>query len=242
MGKITKQDDGEGTLPSSLDQVMAADANIGNQLSNLTDADRAYVLILDKIIRAEMEPGSLIQEPVLMDSLGLGRTPIREALKRLQVEHFVTVSPRRGMFVTPIAIRDINHIYEVRMELEALVIRLAAERATPEQVYQLEVLVDEENLERLQTPYEIMDLDRKFHFLSYEASQNQFLQADLKRYYFMSQRIWYYGLSTMKPIEIGIQEHVEIVAAIRAGNPQMAEDAIRKHISNFQKNIKEHLV
>ena len=242
MGKPEKQYNGEDALPSRMDQVMVADVHVDNQLSNLTDADRAYALILDKIIKAEMEPGSLIQEPVLMDALGLGRTPIREALKRLQVEHFVTVSPRRGSFVTPIAIRDINHIYEVRMELEALVIRLAVERASPEQITQLQALVDEDNLAHLQTPNEIMDLDREFHFLSYEASQNQFLMADLKRYYFMSQRIWFYGLSTMKPIEIGIQEHVDIVAAIRGGNSQVAEDAIKKHISNFQKNIKDYLV
>ena len=242
MGKIKKQSHGEDALSSSMEQVMATDINGGTQLSNLTDAGRAYALILDKIIKAEMEPGSLIQEPVLMDSLGFGRTPIREALKRLQVEHFVTVSPRRGMFVTPIAIRDINHIYEVRMELEALVIRLAVERASPEQVSQLQALVDEENLAHLQTPNEIMDLDREFHFLSYEASQNQFLIADLKRYYFMSQRIWFYGLSTMKTIEISIREHVDIVAAIRDGNSQVAEDAIKKHISNFQKNIKDYLV
>lgn len=237
-----KKENGENSLPSQLEQQMLIDEYADTIGNNLTDADKAYALILDKIIKADMEPGSLIQERVLMDSLSLGRTPIREALKRLQVEHFIMVSPRRGMFVTPIAIRDINYIYEVRMELEALVIGLAAQRATPEQVEQLEALVDEENLRRLNTPYEIMDLDREFHFLSYQASQNHFLQADLKRYYFMSQRIWYYGLSTMKPIEIGIREHVDIVAAIKKGNTQLAEDAIRKHISNFQKNIKEHLV
>ena len=237
-----KPNNGENTSESQLEELFSTDDPYGSQPASMTDADKAYLLILDKIIKAEMAPGSLIQEPVLMDSLGLGRTPIREALKRLQVEQFVTVSPRRGMFVTTIALRDINHIYEVRMELEALVIRLAAERATPAQIDQLSDLVDEENLKQLQNPYDIMDLDRKFHFLSYEASQNQYLQADLKRYYFMSQRIWYYGLSTMKPIEIGIREHVDIVAAIKDGNSQKAEQSIRAHISNFQKNIKDHLI
>lgn len=232
----------EYSTTSQLDQVVLMDDYLGKSSVNLTDADKAYLLILDRIIKAEMEPGSLIQERVLMDSLGLGRTPIREALKRLQVEHFVTVSPRRGIFVTPIAIGDINQLYELRIELEALVIQLAAQRATSEQVAKLEALVDEESLQQLQSPYEIMDLDRDFHFLSYEASQNQFLQADLKRYYFMSQRIWYYGLSTMKSIEIGIREHIEIVAAIKTGDAPRAEHAIRAHISNFQKNIKEHLV
>jgi DNA-binding GntR family transcriptional regulator len=233
-----KQNNSENSLSNQLSPIMAID----DKSDNLTDADKAYALILDKIIKAEMEPGSLIQEPVLMDDLGLGRTPIREALKRLQVEHFVMVSPRRGMFVTPIAIRDINYIYEIRIELEILVIRLAVQRATPEQVDRLESLVDEENLKHLDSPYAIMDLDREFHFLIYEASQNHFLQADLKRYYYMSQRIWYYGLSSMKPIEIGIREHSEIVAAIKAGDSQRALDAIREHIYNFQKNIKEHLV
>ncbi len=237
-----KLNNGEQIPQSRLDPLGNQLDTLGQQPNSLTDADKAYHLILDKIIKAEMEPGSLIQEPGLMDELGLGRTPIREALKRLQVEQFVTVSPRRGMFVTPIAIRDINHIYEVRMELEALVIRLAVGRATPDQLDQFELLVDEKQLKNLETPYEIMDLDRRFHFLSYEASQNQYLQADLKRYYFMSQRIWYYGLATMKPIEIGIQEHIEIVSAIKDGDENRAEAAIRKHIVNFQKNIKEHLI
>jgi DNA-binding GntR family transcriptional regulator len=237
-----KRNNGESFPQSQLDQFLGSDEVSGSQSGVLTDADKAYQIILDKIIKAEMAPGSLIQEPVLMESLGLGRTPIREALKRLQVEHFVTVSPRRGMFVTPIAIRDINHIYEVRMELEALVIRLAVQRVTPEQLVQLEDLVNQDSLKSLTTADVIMELDRTFHFLVYQASQNQYLMADLMRYYFMSQRIWYYGLSTMKPIEIGIFEHVEIVKAIKAGSSELAEAAIRKHISNFQKNIKELLV
>lgn len=207
-----------------------------------TDAEKAYNLILNKIIKAEMEPGSLIQERVLMDTLGYGRTPIREALKRLEVERFVNVSPRRGMFVAPIDIVDINQIYAVRMELEALVIRLAVQNATPGQIAELEALVDEEVLDGLESPYEIMELDRKFHFKTYAVSQNKFLQADLKRYYFMSQRIWYHGLGAMKPMDIGIQDHIDIVVAIKARDTKGAEEAICKHISNFQKNIKLHLI
>jgi DNA-binding GntR family transcriptional regulator len=207
-----------------------------------TDADKAYHLILDKIIKAEMQPGSLIQERLLMDTLGYGRTPIREALKRLEVERFVNVSPRRGMFVAPIDIIDINQIYAVRMELEALVIRLTVQNATPEQIAKLEALVAEDVLENLENPYEVMELDRDFHFQTYAASQNKFLAADLKRYYFMSQRIWYYGLGALKPIDIGIQDHVDIVAAIKVGDTESAEEAICRHISNFQKNIKLQLI
>jgi DNA-binding GntR family transcriptional regulator len=207
-----------------------------------TDAEKAYQLILDKIIKAEMDPGSLIQERLLMDDLGFGRTPIREALKRLEVEHFVNVSPRRGMFVAPIDIIDINQITAVRLELETLGIRLAVEKATPDKIKVLDELADEVILDNLGSQYEMMDLDRNFHFQTYAMSHNKFLEADLKRYYFMSQRIWYYGLGTLKPIDIGINDHIDIVSAIKEKDTERAEEAIRRHISNFQKNIKLQLI
>lgn len=208
----------------------------------LTDADRAYELILDKIIRAEMEPGSVIQEPLIMGELALGRTPIREALKRLQIENFVTVSPRRGMFVTPITITDINRIYEVRVELEALSVRLAANRVTPEQMDKMQALLEEEKTYPSKDPNEIVALDRSFHFLTYQASHNEFLINDLRRYYNMSLRIWFYGISALAPIEVGLKDHVDIVGGISSKDPDRAEKAVRRHISDFQKKIKEHLI
>ena len=81
-----------------------------------TSADRAYQLIRDKIVTLDMQPGSVIQEAEMMTQLGLGRTPIREALKRLETEKLVEVTPRRGMFVAEIAITDLPQICEVRVE------------------------------------------------------------------------------------------------------------------------------
>ncbi len=212
------------------------------EASSKTNADQAYYLILNKIITAEMEPGSLIQEPVLMEKLDLGRTPIREALKRLETQGFVTVSPRRGMFVTPITMKDINWIYEIRMELESLAMRLAAERIKRKQLEALQQQVDYYKNKKKRTAEESVLLDREFHFTVYQATQNQLLINDLQRYYYLSQRIWYYGFNTLEPLAVRLTDHIDIVSAFKLRRKEIAVDTIRRHITQFQKTIMEHLV
>ena len=84
-----------------------------------TDAERAYTQIKKQIVTTSMTPGSVISEAQLIDELNLGRTPIREAIKRLQAENLVTVTPRRGMFVADITVTDLTQIFEVRVVIEA---------------------------------------------------------------------------------------------------------------------------
>jgi DNA-binding GntR family transcriptional regulator len=206
-----------------------------------TNADKAYELILEKIITAEMAPSSVIEERQLMNDFEFGRTPVREALKRLQVEKFVTVSPRRGMFVAPISITDINRIYEIRLVLEAFNLRLVTERITPSELKALE-----EHIQRCQhvgncDVQEQIALDRHFHFLTYEASQNHWLDADLRRYYYMSQRIWFYAYTSLDVNWIGLQDHPRILSALKEKDADKAAAEIRNHIVNFQMHIKDHL-
>ena len=210
-------------------------------MATKTNADTAYEFILERIITAEMAPGSVIEERELMTLCDLGRTPVREALKRLQVEQFINVSPRRGMFVAPISYTDINRIYEVRHELEAFNMRLATERITPPQLEELE-----RHIQCYQTAgdlsiHEQIVLDRQFHFLTFEASHNHWLIADLKRYYYMSQRIWFYAFKSLDSNWIGLQDHLGIVKAIEEKDAQQAEVRIRRHLENFQKHIKDYL-
>ena len=210
-------------------------------MKTITNAEKAYEFILERIITAEMAPGSVIEEPELMEMCALGRTPVREALKRLEVERFITVRPRRGMFVTPISYADINRIYEVRQELEALNMRLATERTTKTQLEDLEshvALCQKANDCSVQ---EQINLDRQFHFLTFEASHNLWLIADLKRYYYMSQRLWYYAYKSLDSNWVGLKDHVGILEALKEKNADQAELKIRKHLENFQKHIKEYL-
>ena len=103
-------------------------ATATRQASSL--ADQAYSAIRDLIVSLELRPGAVINERELMERLGIGRTPVREALRRLAQERLVEVFPRRGTFVTSVEIRDLARLSEVRAVLEPEAARLAAERAT----------------------------------------------------------------------------------------------------------------
>ena len=93
-------------------------------------ADRAYFAIRELIVTLELPPGAVVREPELTERLGIGRTPVREALRRFAQERLVEVYPRRGMFVTKVDVRDLVRLCEVRVALEPEAARLAAERAT----------------------------------------------------------------------------------------------------------------
>src|SRR5512135_2592148 len=106
-------------------------------------ADRAYDAIRELIVTLELPPGAVVREPELTERLGVGRTPVREALRRLAQERLVEVYPRRGIFVTPVNIRDLASLSEVRAVLESHAARLAAERATAEERGELAELIAE---------------------------------------------------------------------------------------------------
>jgi DNA-binding GntR family transcriptional regulator len=95
-------------------------------------ADRAYVELRDRIVTLHLAPGTALREDELMNEMGIGRTPLREAVKRLALENLVAVQPRRGTFVTAVEAADIQNITEVRAELEGYAAELAALRLDPE--------------------------------------------------------------------------------------------------------------
>jgi len=206
-----------------------------------TDAEKAYARIKGRIITAQMPPGSVINEAQLMEEFDLGRTPIREAIKQLQTENLVMVTPRKGMYVADIAVTDLSQIFEVRVELESFATKLAAQRI-------IESEIDE--LERLAKDYQEVDpsdrdslikLDGEFHSLLAKATHNKFLIKEIKYYYNLSLRIWYIALNYAKPEEIDITAHIEILEAIQAQDAEKAGQRMRKHIQNFHKNIKQYI-
>lgn len=209
--------------------------------ASLTDADRAYQQIKEMIVTLDMRPGTVIQEAQLRDDLGLGRTPIREALKRLQSENLVIVKPRRGIFVADITITDLSQIFEVRVELEALCARLAAQRITAEQLVELRRLAEE--YERIDPANlkELFEIDRRFHNLLATAANNEFLRREMDLFHNLSLRIWYLALSRVQAEDIDVQAHLDILAACEAHDPDCAEARMREHISLFHVAIKRFL-
>ncbi|MEA3352126.1 MAG: GntR family transcriptional regulator [Chloroflexota bacterium] len=207
----------------------------------LTNAEKAYHQIKDQIIKTKLSPGDVISEAQLMKSLGLGRTPIREAIKQLQAENLVTVTPRRGMYVTDIAVTDLLQIFEVRIELEALATRLATQHIRKKQLVKLRQLAEEYKEITLPDKDILFNLDADFHKLIVEAAHNKFLQKAVEHYYDLSTRIWHLAINYTKPEDVDVEAHIEILSAIEAQDAQKAEQRMRKHINDFHKTIKQYI-
>jgi DNA-binding GntR family transcriptional regulator len=207
----------------------------------LTDADKAYRQIKEKIVTVQMMPGSVIREAELMDNLRFGRTPIREALKRLQTESLVDVVPRRGLFVADITITDLQQIYEVRVEVESLCARLAAERLSPGDLAEMQQLVAQYKMSDHMDKVWVLQHDRQLHELLARSAGNKFLYHDFEQYYNLSIRIWHLALSRIRAEDINVEAHIDILGAIEAGNCLQAEGRMRQHIKHFHNTIKQYL-
>src|SRR5438034_1603923 len=204
-------------------------------------AERAYHAIREMIVSLELRPGAVIDERRLMDRLGIGRTPTREALRRLAQERLVEVYPRRGMFVTSVEIRDLASLAEVRSVLESHVARLAAERATDEDRSALDKLIDELVHRTDLDARELMALDERIHRQVYRAAHNPFLESTLEEYYVLALRIWYLALDRTRELEQAVLGHRELLEAIREGDADRAEETMRRHVLEFEESMRRVL-
>jgi len=206
-----------------------------------TNAEKAYTQIKGKIITAEMPPGSVINEAQLMQEFKLGRTPIREAIKQLQSENLVMVTPRKGMYVADIAVTDLLQIFEVRIELESIATKLAAKRITESELSELKKLAKAYKKADLSNKERLIKLDGEFHSSIANATHNKFLIKEIEQYYNLSLRIWYIALNYAKPEDIDVDAHIEILEAIQAKDAEKAGLRMRKHVQNFHKTIKQYI-
>jgi DNA-binding GntR family transcriptional regulator len=205
-------------------------------------SDQAYFRIRELIVTLELPPGSLVSERELMERLGVGRTPIREALRDLARERLVEVYPRRGMFVSNVDVRDLAGLSEVRMTLEPRAAGLAAERATDADRTQLERLLRE--LDELGDTLDdrmLIDLDQRIHKQIYAATHNSFLEETLNEYYVLTLRIWFLALERVARLDGAIREHRELLEAIGRGDGDRAEATMRRHVAGFEEAIRRVL-
>jgi DNA-binding GntR family transcriptional regulator len=200
-------------------------------------ADRAYVAIRDLIVSLELPPGHLIDERRLVESLGIGRTPVREALRHLAQEQLVEVFPRRGMFVTGVDVRDLARISEVRAALEPEAARLSAERATDEERDELAALGDQ-----IKRGADLMGLDERIHRAVYAAAHNHLLEKTLGEYYVLALRIWMIALDRAQDLEDAVEAHRDLIHEIVAGNGEGAAGVMRAHVEDFEQAMRNVLV
>jgi DNA-binding GntR family transcriptional regulator len=200
-------------------------------------ADRAYLAIRDLIVSLELPPGAIVDERQLIASLGIGRTPVREALRRLSQEQLVEVFPRRGMFVTGVDVRDLARISEVRVALEPEAARLAAERATDEERMTLADLSDQ-----IERGADLMALDERIHRAIYAAAHNHLLEKTLGEYYVLALRIWMIALDRAQDLEQAVEAHRDLIQAIVVANGDRAAETMRAHVENFEQAMRTVLV
>jgi DNA-binding GntR family transcriptional regulator len=193
-------------------------------------ADKAYHEIRGLIVSLELAPGAVIEERELIERLGIGRTPVREALRRLAQERLVEVYPRRGMFVTGVDVRELARLSEVRAALEPEAARLAAERATDADRRELDALLEE--LEAHES--DLMDLDERIHRAVYRAAHNDLLEGTLEQYYVLALRIWTLALDRDHELEEAVEAHRALLEAIRDGDGERAADTMRAHVLDFE--------
>jgi DNA-binding GntR family transcriptional regulator len=205
-------------------------------------ADKAYHAIRDMIVSLELRPGAVINERSLIEGLGIGRTPVREALRRLAQEQLVEVYPRRGMFVTTVEIRDLASLCEVRSVLEAYAAELAADRATAADREELRTLVAELNERSPLDHRELMELDGRIHLMIYRCAHNPFLAETLEEYYVLALRIWHLALDQASGLESAVQSHRPLMAAIIRGDGTSAARIMRRHVADFEKSMRAVLL
>jgi DNA-binding GntR family transcriptional regulator len=202
-------------------------------------AEQAYEAIRDRLILLETGPGEPINEDALSRWLGVGRTPVREALKRLEAERLVVAYPRRGTFATDVNIADLRHISEVRHSLEPLAAAAAAERATETDRTALRTLLDElTSAEAPQPTDELMRLDLRAHRAVYDCTHNPFLQDTLVRYDNLATRIWCVFLPRMRGMAGHVAEHGPLIGAILDGDPATARRLAAEHVAGFEQSIR----
>jgi DNA-binding GntR family transcriptional regulator len=203
-------------------------------------ADRAYAELRDRIVTLAIAPGAPINEDALGRDLEMGRTPVREAIKRLALERLVTVFPRRGTFASEINITDLAAISDVRVQLEGHAARRAAERLTPLQREELDALIAAIDASEAgdSDPDALMRLDASIHRFVYACAGNAYLQETLERYLNLSLRIWYLVLDRLPHLFDRVHEHRELLLAIRAGEAERAAAIAGEHVATFESEIR----
>ncbi|MFC9557856.1 GntR family transcriptional regulator [Rhodococcus sp. NPDC056960] len=215
-------------------QAVEADA------SAISLSDRAYSAIQDKLIMLDIRPNEAIVEGVLAEELGVGRTPVREALKRLEAERLVISFPRRGTYATGVDVSDLGHICEIRAHLEPVAARRAAEAASPtlrQLLLDMADKTDELDVVGIER-HELMRWDLTVHRTIYRVARNPHLEDVLVRYDNLATRIFCLFLERLPSVPQHVGEHGDLLRAIANGQGDLAAEIAREHVIGFEKAVR----
>jgi DNA-binding GntR family transcriptional regulator len=198
--------------------------------------DRAYSQIEELIITLQLAPGSALSESDLSALLGIGRTPIREALHRLEREKLVSILPRKGIVVSHIDVSQQLRLLEVRRELERLIARSAARRASDEDRAHFLQLADRfATSSKANDDVEFMRVDRDFNLLCTTATRNEFTENAMSLIHSLSRRFWYANHRAAGAMPVTAALHASVARAIASGDEERAAKASDKLLDSLEK-------
>jgi DNA-binding GntR family transcriptional regulator len=204
-------------------------------ITNVSLSEQAFQAIRRMIVTLELAPGAVVRDDLLQQQLGLGRTPIREALQRLVRDQFVTIIPRRGMYVSSIDVSELSTLYETRAILEPYVMRLACARGRSADWEAMAAALARATAHSTST--ELLEIDRECREIVWAAAGNRFLTDTLDMLYAQSDRLWHLYLADVAALDEVIAEHRAIHEALVAGDGERAAALIESHMRAFNDKI-----
>ena len=202
-------------------------------------AEKAYAVIRDMLTNVEIRPGAPISEDQFAKQLEMGRTPVREAIKRLESERLVVVYPRRGIFATQAHLSDLNLLTEVRVLLEGEAAFQAARRSSRDDRRLFENLI-KEAIDRASDVSAEIEFDSRVHRAVYAAAHNPYLAGTLDQYYNLTIRIWHIWTDRLPEMSPHVSELVPLLQCILDRDADCARDFAMKHVASFQKAVTDH--
>ncbi|AXK46390.1 GntR family transcriptional regulator [Brachybacterium saurashtrense] len=205
-------------------------------------AEQAYLALRDHLIMLEIAPGEPLQEGRIAEELGVGRTPVREAIKRLELDHLVVTYPRRGTFATAVDITALAAITQVRAALEPVAVRAASANRDPSARAALEEaarsLAALEGTPDGPAPRQALQVDVDVHRAIYRSCGNIYLAETLLRLDNLSTRIWCVAMHRLPGLTAHVTELREMLEATLAGDADRAAALISQHVAEFESSIR----
>ncbi|MEN6314654.1 MAG: GntR family transcriptional regulator [Clostridiaceae bacterium] len=199
---------------------------------------RVFSQLQNDILNGYYEPGESLIETKLSEELGVSRTPIREALRQLELEGLVQSIPNKGVIVKGVTSQDIQDIYTIRMLIEGLAARWAAEKITDEELQELKDTVDLEEFYTVRNDYShLLQSDTKFHDIIFKASKSKPLMHTLSTFHHYVQKARKMSMSSPGRAMKVLGEHKAILQAIIDKDAQKAERLTTEHVSNASSNL-----
>jgi DNA-binding GntR family transcriptional regulator len=204
--------------------------------------DTAYEAIKHRIITLAFKPGEYVNELQLSEMLGIGRTPVHQAIDRLMLEGQVEIIPRKGIIVKPLSLSEILEITEIRLLNEGYCLRRVVDRASDADIAALgEILKEARAFAKKRDVEQMMLLDREFHLQLARLQGNVVLEDLLRNLIERSLRFWFISLNAPQHFESVQDEHDSILAALKKRDASGAERAMRKHIESFRTTLIQYL-